>query len=79
MTVGRIREFYRAIPFQPFDIHLADGRTVTVDHPELMAIYPSGRTIAVFVDDRFEVIDLLLVISLKHRANGRTRKQKRRE
>jgi hypothetical protein len=74
----RIRVFHRAAPFQPFDIHLADGRSIPVDHPELMAIYQSGRTVAVIVEDVLEVIDLLLVTSLKHRSNGRTPRTRRR-
>jgi hypothetical protein len=77
MTVDRIREFHRATPFRPFDIFLADGRRVVVDHPELMAIYPSGRTIAVVANNSLEVLDLLLVTSLKERSNGRPRKADR--
>jgi hypothetical protein len=76
MTVDRFREFHRATPFQPFEMHLADGRTIPVDHPELVAIYPSGRTVAIVVDDILEVIDLLLVASLKHRSNGRARRRR---
>jgi hypothetical protein len=77
MTVDRIREFHRAAPFKPFEIHLADDHAIPVDHPELLAIYPSGRTIAVVVNDVLEVIDLLLVTSLNHRTNGRARGQRR--
>ena len=62
----------QACPFEPFDIHLADGRSVPVVHPEFLAFNPPGRTIAVGLPDgTFEVIDLLLVTSLKPRPNGR--------
>ena len=30
----RIRQHLHATPFQPFTIHLADGRIVTVSHPD---------------------------------------------
>jgi hypothetical protein len=66
---------HQARPFQPFDIHLADGRSVPVDHPELLLITPPGRTIGVGLSDgTIEIIDLLLVTSLKPRVNGRGRK-----
>ena len=33
----------RAAPFQPFDIHLADGRAIAVRHPEMVAVTEGGR------------------------------------
>jgi hypothetical protein len=67
---------HRATPFQPFDIHLAEGRSVPVEHPEMLAITPPGRTIGVgLADGTIEIIDLLLVTSLKPRANGARRKK----
>lgn len=72
MTVEQLRKMHRAQPFQPFDIYLADGRVLPVDHPEIVAVPPPGRTIGVgCADGTIEVIDLLLVTSLKPRANGR--------
>ena len=58
----RIRELYWAKPFQPFTIYLADGRSVAVSHPELMAIGPAGRTISVYqLDNSLSTINLSLV------------------
>jgi hypothetical protein len=55
----------RAQPFRPFDVRLADGRTIRVDHPDFAMMSRSGRTVAVYTqDDHFKVIDLLLVVSL---------------
>jgi hypothetical protein len=74
MTIEQLRQLHQARPFQPFDIHLVDGRTLPVDHPEFLAQSPSGRTIAVGRDDgTIETVDLLLVVSLKPRppASGR--------
>jgi hypothetical protein len=66
MAVEQLRKFHTAQPFQPFEIHLADGRSVRVPHRELLAVPPkAARTFAVWVDDGFEVIDLLLVTSLR--------------
>jgi hypothetical protein len=65
MTIETIKRFYEAQPFQPFVIHLADGREVPVHHREFMMALPSGRTIYVCQpDDTVNVIDLLLVTGL---------------
>jgi len=71
MTVEQIQKMHRARPFQPFDIHLADGCVLPVDHPEILAVPPPGRTIGVgCTDGTIEIVDLLLVTSLKPRSNG---------
>jgi len=68
MTIERLRELYEAKPFQPFIIHLADGREIPVLHREFMANAPSGRTIVVFQPtDQMNIIDLLLVTDLEVR------------
>ncbi len=60
MTIDQVRILHRTVPFQPFDIHLADGRALSVDHPELLAISPPGRTIVVGLPDgTAEIVDLL--------------------
>ncbi|HEY2882908.1 MAG TPA: hypothetical protein VGJ15_10750 [Pirellulales bacterium] len=77
MTISQLRKFHREQPFHPFDIYLADGRSLPVDHPELLAIVPPGRTIGVALSDgTIETVDLLLVTSLKPRANGSARKRR---
>ncbi|MDX1969903.1 MAG: hypothetical protein SFV23_22205 [Planctomycetaceae bacterium] len=69
MTHERLTQAHNARPFQPFRIHLADGRTLEVPHPECLAYAPQGRTfIVVKADESFEIIDLLLVTSLEMRA-----------
>jgi len=69
----------RAEPFRPFDLHLADGRSLPVEHPEAVAISPPGRTIGVGLKDgTIEIVDLLLVTSLKPRPDGRRPKRKKR-
>ena len=72
MTVEPLRKIILTRPFQPFDIHLADGRSLPVPYPEFLAINPPGRTIAVSLPDgTFEIVELLLVTSLKPRPNGK--------
>jgi hypothetical protein len=78
MTVEALQKMHSARPFQAFDIYLADGRTLPVEHPEFLARSPGGRSIGVgLADGTIEVIDLLLVVSLKPRANGTTRRRRR--
>ena len=78
MTIEQLRLLYSAKPFQAFDIHLADSRTLTVEHPEQLAISPTGRTIHVaHTDDTVETVDLLLVVSVKPRPNGAQRRRSR--
>ncbi len=64
MTTSELNKLKNTRPFRPFSIHLADGRSVEVKHPDYLA-YAGGRTALVgFEDGDFEIIDLLLVTSL---------------
>jgi hypothetical protein len=73
MTVDQLRTAYKAVPFHPFVLHLADGRSIPVSHPEFVLPAPSGRTAIVYQsDDSWNVVDLPLVTDLEFapRANG---------
>jgi hypothetical protein len=75
MTIEQLRRMHQARPFEPLDILLADGRSPPVEHSEMLAIAPPGRTIGVgMADGTIEVVDLLLVTSLKPRPNGSRRR-----
>jgi hypothetical protein len=65
MTIEALDRARKAQPFRPFSFRLADGRSVPVPHPEFLAFNGKSRT-AVVADegDGFEVVDLLLVVSL---------------
>jgi len=79
MAIEQLKQMHSARPFQPFDIHLADGRTLSVEHPEFLAQSSVGRTIAVsHPDGVIEIVDLLLVVSLKPKSNGSLRRGGRR-
>ena len=70
MTTDGLKSFMGARPFRPFLIHLAEGRSVEVSHPEWIT-YAGGRTALVArPDESFEVIDLQLVPSLEAKAEG---------
>ena len=66
MNVEQLQRVQHARPFRPYRIHMADGRSLDVHHPDFVARSASGRTIIVYgPDDTFEIVDLLLVASLE--------------
>ncbi len=80
MQAKELQLLSRAQPFRPFVIRLADGRGVPVDHPEFMALAPTGRSAVVYgKGGAFEVIDVPLVIGLEvPNGNSRIRRKKKR-
>jgi hypothetical protein len=69
MTIETIQRAFRAVPFVPFTLHLADGRSFHVPHTDFAAYHPRGRIVSVYPIDRPdapEQIDLLLVVSIDH-------------
>jgi hypothetical protein len=66
MTTEQLQRAIHAVPFRPFVIHTADRREILVPHPDFIAHAPGTRTALVSQpDDSYEVIDLLLVVSLE--------------
>lgn len=66
MTVQQLRAALNAAPFRPFIVHMADGRTLPVRHPDFLLLSPSGRTAFVFEDeDNFSIVDLLLMTEIE--------------
>jgi hypothetical protein len=43
MTSATIRAAMHNQPFRPFTLHLADGRSFTITHPDLIAVSQNGR------------------------------------
>jgi hypothetical protein len=64
-------------------MHLADGRSLEVRHPECLARTPNGRTIVVLTPDdksgegHMEIVDILLVTSLEL-LNGQSGRRRRK-
>jgi len=73
MTSDQLKSFVNARPFRPFLFHMADGRSVEVNHPEWIACAGGRIALVAKPDDTFEVIDLLLVPSLEAKAEGVSR------
>jgi hypothetical protein len=66
MSPDSIRQLVRATPFEPIEIHLADGRTLEVPHPDFIALTRSGRSVIVtdpHQDENWEIVDVFLILS----------------
>ena len=79
MNMEEILDFQRATPFTGYIIHLSDGRSLEVEHPEFLARSPLGRSIVVYGPlGSLEVVDLRQVVSLEL-LNGQKRRSPRRK
>lgn len=68
MDLNGIREALHRQPFEPFVIRLADGRALSVPHPDYVAV-GNRRVVVVSEDDSWSVVEPLLIVSLDY--NGR--------
>jgi len=68
MSTEQFDKAWKASPFEPFSVHLADGRSFYVDRPEFAGRPRGGRTIFIsgVEDDAFDIIDLLPVTSISY-------------
>lgn len=66
MTIQQLRAALKAVPFRPFDVHMADGRSFHVPHPDFLLMSPSGRMAFAFgEDDDCSILDLLLMTEIE--------------
>jgi hypothetical protein len=63
MDLQGVREALLRRPFEPFHIRLADGRSLAVRHPEMVAV-GKRRIVVVLPDDSSLFIEPLLIVSL---------------
>jgi hypothetical protein len=78
MVIESIREFNRAVPFVPYEIHTASGERYTVPHPDFISISPRGSFVVIIdAQDRPHHLHALLIerASLQ---NGRSRRKRTR-
>jgi hypothetical protein len=65
MDIAGVREALHKQPFEPFAIRLADGRSLSVPHPDFVAVTPR-RVIVGAEDDSWSVVEPLLIVSLDY-------------
>jgi hypothetical protein len=67
MKIDEIRKLLHAARFQPFKIHVADGRTLQVPHPDFVALTGNNRTLIVTSTGKpsFTLVDIPLITQLE--------------
>ncbi len=66
MTIQQLRAAHHAAPFRPFTVHMADGRSFHVPHPDFLFMSPSGRTVIICEEnEEFSILDLLLMTEIQ--------------
>jgi hypothetical protein len=63
MDLNGLREAILKQPFQPFAIRPADGRSIAIRHPELVAV-SQRRAVVIQDDDSCLWLEPLLIVSL---------------
>jgi hypothetical protein len=67
-----MRRLVDAAPFRPFEIHLADGRSIPVHHREFIMISPADLDFVVYQPDGgIDVVATNLVTGLQLKAPKR--------
>jgi hypothetical protein len=71
-----IREFNRAVPSVPYEIHMASGERYEVPHPDFISVSPKGRYVVVIDgEDRPHHLNAIL-IERATLLNGHRRRRK---
>jgi len=66
MTIDELLRVQRAQPFRPYDLIVADGTVVRIEHPEFVARSPTGGTITVYEPDGTgRILDMRLVSQIR--------------
>ncbi|MGL4555211.1 MAG: hypothetical protein ACRC33_28930 [Gemmataceae bacterium] len=72
MTSQELRAALHAVPFRPFTVHMADGRSFEVRHHDFLLVGPNGRTAFAFspsgVD--FSILDVMLMTEIEFGPQG---------
>jgi len=62
VVIESIREFNRAVPFVPYEIHMASGERCGAPHPDLISISPRGSFVIVLdAKERPHNLDAFLI------------------
>lgn len=62
MHAESIKELLHTAPFAPFQVHVADGKSYLIDHPDLVWFTQGGRTMFVATGgERFAMVDTMLI------------------
>ena len=77
MPIDVIRQFNRAVPFQPYEIRTDGGERVPVPHPDFVFISPRGAWVMVTDEfDRPRHISSILIEEVSPLTKTRKKKQR---
>ena len=66
MSTDLLGPFFFMQPFQPFTLHVADGRELRVEHPELATLARGGLGVwYLHHTGEVEVVDIALICSIR--------------
>jgi hypothetical protein len=71
MDLAAIQEALHKQPFLPFTFRLADGRALTVPHPDFVAISPRRVIVINPQDESHSVLEPLLIVSIEYPASAK--------
>jgi len=78
VVIESIRQFNRAVPFLPYEIHMARGERYDVSHPDFISISPKGSFVVVIdAKERPHHLNALL-IERASLLNGQERRRARK-
>ena len=69
MTTVNIEDALNKTPFTPFDIHIDNGKTVHVRHPDFLMFSESKRTAVIVEGEHFHIVDIEHISAISFRAN----------
>jgi hypothetical protein len=76
MSPERIRELCELKPFRPFSVHLADGQSIPVNHPEFVFIAPNKQEVIIYgPDDSFNLVYIFSITAFKRRAHTKPQRK----
>ena len=70
MNVDSIRNALHREPFQAFSLRLADGREVSVPHPDFVAVSPRQVIVVNPADESVTWLEPLLIVLLEFAASA---------
>ena len=76
MTAEEVLRLQNATPFRPYDVLLSDGRALEIKHPDFLSVSEDEQLIRFYeLPDGLEIVDLLLVVSLRVPVSAQSSKQ----
>ena len=79
MVIKSIRELNHAVPFVPYEVHMASGETYEVPHPDFVSISPrDSYMIIIDAEERPHHLSALLIDRASPLNGHKPRKKRKR-